>query len=241
MTKYEKEYHEKQVEKPYRSTEVFINWLENMHFLNHDGEFNICDMACGGGANAIYLANHFKNIMFTGIDINEELINCGNEMVDKHSMHKNCKLYKDDWYHLDSRWRGKFDGIISFQTLSWLPEYKEPLEQLARLNANWIALSSLFYEGNIEYTIKCRDYYRDSNNKEYTDCYYNIYSIIQIRHYFEELGYREFAYVPYNIDIDLPKTDSMDLGTYTVRTEEGDRIQISGGMMLPWYFIVAYK
>ena len=49
MTKYEKEYHEKQVEKPYRSTEVFINWLENMHFLNHDGEFNICDMACGGG------------------------------------------------------------------------------------------------------------------------------------------------------------------------------------------------
>ena len=65
----------------------------------------------------------------------------------------------------------------------------------------------------------------------------------------EIAGYRDalniihenFEYIPFMIDIDLPKTDNMDIGTYTVKTVEGDRIQISAGMMMPWYFAVAYK
>lgn len=33
----------------------------------------------------------------------------------------------------------------------------------------------------------------------------------------------------------------MDIGTYTIKTEEGKRLQISVGLMMPWYFVVAYK
>ncbi len=140
-----------------------------------------------------------------------------------------------------TKWREKFDGIISFQTLSWLPEYQEPLRNLSLLNPKWIAISSLFYEGDIEYTIKLKDYYRASNDKEYEEAYYNIYSLIRVREYLKKLGYYKFEYMLFEIDIDLPKTESMDIGTYTIKTEDGRRLQISAALMMPWYFIVASK
>lgn len=145
-----------------------------------------------------------------------------------------------DWYRIDKKWQEKFDGIISFQTLSWLPEYKEPIKKLVELRPNWIAISSLFYDGDIEYTNKVKNYYRPKADKPYTECYYNIYSINRVREFFAELGYKKFEYVPFEIDIDLPKT-TKDIGTYTTKTEDGKRIQISAGLMLPWYFIVASK
>lgn len=46
-----------------------------------------------------------------------------------------------------------------------------------------------------------------------------------------ELGYPDFEYIPYDIDIDLPKPESRDIGTYTVKTTDGHRIQISRGLM----------
>ena len=86
-----------------------------------------------------------------------------------------------------------------------------------------------------------KDYYRPQEGREYSDIYYNIHSLIRFRKYLKELGYSKFEYVPFDIDIDLPRTDSLDIGTYTVRLEDGKRIQISGGMMMPWYFIAACR
>lgn len=195
-------------------------------------------MACGGGANVFYLSNRFKNSYFTGIDLSQQLIQYGNEMLKERS---NCKLYQGDWFNLETKWREKFDGIISFQTLSWLPDYQEPLRELALINPKWIAISSLFYEGDIEYTIKLKNYYRGSSDKEYEEAYYNIYSLIRICEYFKTLGYHKFEYMPFEIDIDLPKTESMDIGTYTIKKEDGKRLQVSAALMMPWYFIVASK
>ena len=83
--------------------------------------------------------------------------------------------------------------------------------------------------------------YRPSEGKAYTDIYYNIHLMIQFKEYMWELGYPHVDYIPFEIDLDIPKTDSMDIGIYTVKTEDGKRIQISVGLMMPWYFIVASK
>lgn len=45
----------------------------------------------------------------------------------------------------------------------------------------------------------------------------------------------------FEIDIDLKKTDSMDMGTYTIMTAEKKRMQVSGAIMMPWYFIYAER
>lgn len=233
------EYHKRQMEKPYRSTEVFIEWLVSGGYLQ-EGIKSVCDMACGMGANVMYMANKFPNTDFVGIDLEQKNIDTGNEILGQRDELKNCTLCQGDWYHLDEKWKNKFEGIISFQTLSWLPEYPEALKKLANLNPDWIAISSLFYDGDIEYTNKVRDYYRPSADKEYEEFYYNIYSINRVRDYLKTLGYEKFEYIPFEIDIDLPQT-TKDIGTYTIKSEEGKRIQISAGLMMPWYFIVASK
>ncbi len=233
-------YHKRQIEHVYRSTEVFVDCIEEHKFVNR-GRSLVLDMACGCGANTMYMANKFKDSQFIGMDINEEFVNYGNTQIKTHCKYDNCKLFKGDWFNPDPKWTGKFDGIISFQTLSWLPEYETPLRCLSLINPKWIAISSLFYEGDIDYTIKLKNYYRFSEDKEYEEMYYNIYSLKRVQKCFEKLGYNHFDFIPFNIDIDIPKTDSMDIGTYTIKTEDGKRIQISAGLMMPWYFVIASK
>lgn len=205
------------------------------------GALKVLDMACGAGGNAMYMANKFKDSQFIGLDINEELVDYGNNYIREHSLGDNCRLYKGDWFRPEERWIGVFDGVISFQTLLMFPDYREALLKLTELRPKWIAVSSLFYEGDIEYTNKGRNYYRPSEGKEFTDFYYNIHSMPRFKEYMKELGYSRFEFIPFEIGIDIPKTDNMDIGTYTVKTEDGKRIQISAGLMMPWYFVVASK
>lgn len=44
----DKKYHERQYEHIYRSTEKFVDWLEQLGYLSDEGTQSICDMACGG-------------------------------------------------------------------------------------------------------------------------------------------------------------------------------------------------
>lgn len=236
MKEWEIEYHVKQMDHPYRSTEKFVDWLEEMGFLGR-GE-QIIDMACGAGANTMYMANRFKKDQFTGVDYNGEYIDYGNTQITERVRYHNCKLLQGDWFDLNPD--EKPNGIISFQALSWFPEYEKPLTALAELNPRWIAASSLFYEGDIDYSIKLKNYYRGEENS-YEESYYNIYSLPRVQKHLKEQGYGNFNFIRFEIDIDLPKPDTKDLGTYTIKMEDGKRLQISGGLMMPWYFVVAYK
>lgn len=229
-------YHQRQFEAPYRSTEVFVQWLDEM--FSSCAKKCICDLGCGGGANIAYMARKYPSINFEGIEINEELISSGNKKL---ADMNNAQIIKGDLYHLDSSLKNRYKGIISFQTLSWLPEYNEAIYSMAELEADWIALSSLFYEGDIDYTIQLKNYTRATATAMYQECYYNIYSLNKVRELFANLGYTEFKYKRFDIDVDLPKPEKAELGTYTEKLENGRRIQISGGLMLPWYFIVACK
>ena len=230
-------YHKKQFEKVYRSTELFIEWLSS--FLDKSAGNKICDLACGGGANIAYMQQKYPKIVFEGIEINKELVSLGNKELDKRG--NRAKIFEGDLYNLNSNFKGRYKGIISFQTLSWLPGYYESICCMTELNPDWIAISSLFYEGDIDYKIECRNYTRTSDTKQYENCFYNIYSLVKIKELFNGLGYKKFDYRPFKIDIDIKKPEKAGLGTYTERLENGKRIQISGGLMLPWYFIVAYK
>ena len=240
MKNFEEEYNIKQIKHIYRSTEVFVNWLQTHEFIKKKKNLKVLDMACGTGANTMYMANKFDNCDFTGIDINKEFVDYGNNIIKEREL-CNCRLYKGDWLDLESKWIGAFDGVISFQSLFMFCDYREALLKLAELQPEWIALSSLFYEGDIEYTNKFRDYDRPSDGNDYTDMYYNIHSMPRFKEYMKELGYSKFDFIPFEIDIDIPRKDNLDIGTYTVKTVEGRRIQISAALMMPWYFIIACK
>jgi SAM-dependent methyltransferase len=234
------DYHETQWENTYNSTIKFCAWLESLQILNL-GDPNvkmILDVGAGAGANLYYMAQRYTNYLFKGIDLNANLITLGNKKLQENLV-KNASLDEGDLYKIPIDYRNNFDGIVMFQTLSWLPEYKKPIKKMVSLNPKWIALTSLFYDGEVNCKIETQDYTRPLNNYPYKEAFYNIYAIRLVKELFEEYGYRKFIYVPFEIDIDIPKPSHSGMGTYTEKLQNGKRIQISGPLLMPWYFILA--
>src|SRR3989338_8826 len=233
------DYHEKQYDQHYRSTMSFCDWLESLKILDASRKLRILDLGAGQGANIFYMAKRFPNSEFVGVDINLSLVKWGNESFAARGV-KNCHLLPGDLYALEESHREKYNGIVSYQTLSWLPEYQTPLEKMMQLNPEWIALTSLFYEGSVTCTIQVQDNTRPVGEKPYRQCYYNVYSLPLVEKLFADHGYT-LQFIPFEIDVDLPKPPGKGLGTYTEKLANGKRIQISGPLLMSWYFILAKR
>ncbi len=232
-------YHEKQFKKPYRSTIFFCQWLESFGLLSKNKKDIILDIGAGMGSNIYYMAKKYPKSFFLGIDI-ASLVRTGNKYFKKLGQ-SNCRLVKGDLYALNKNYVDKFTGIVSYQTLSWLPDYKLPILKMAGLKAEWIAITSLFYEGDINCKTIVQDYTTPLSDKPYKEAFYNIYSLKLIQELFKKCGYRKFDYIRFEIDVDLPKPKTKGMGTYTERLANGKRIQISGPLLMNWYFILARK
>jgi hypothetical protein len=224
----EQEYHERQYREIKRSTVLFCDWLESEGLLK-DGQV-IIDLACGMGANVCYMAKRYPDSVFIGIDSNPDLIDRGNGIISKLGA-SNCRLEVGDIYNLPIQYQIA-DGLVSMQTLSWLPTYKNALKEMINLNPKWMAITSLFYNGLVECDIKVRE-------PHWTQ-YYNIYSLPEFKEFLWFMGYGNISATPFEIDIDIPKPNHKGMETYT-RESEGKRLQISGPLLMPWYFISARK
>lgn len=227
------EWFNRQFREPYRSTVAFGQFLlENLSGRSYD---KVLDLGCGSGAVTSYLSKLFADTKFTGIDINKELIDMypgGDE---------NVKLQVGDWYNLDKDLISSFDGVISAQTLSWLPAFEEPLKKMCELKPAWLAFSSLFYEGMINYTISLQNYERPTETKEYSQAYYNIYSLPLVEKLLKEYGYSNFVFHKFVIDIDIEKPTHKNLGYYTIKNSHGERMQFNTCLYQPEYFVFASK
>jgi trans-aconitate methyltransferase len=229
-------YHEKQFKTTYRSTIKFCDWLNKLGYLKNNKE-NILDVGCGMGANIYYMAKRFKNNSFYGMDINGKIIQKGNKILENKKIY-NAILFKNDIYNPFIHPLRYIDGIISFQTLSWLPEYEIALKNIIETNkcSNWLAFTSLFYEGNVSYKIEIREH-----NKNNRTSFYNIYSIPKIKEYLKSFGYTNFHYKKFEIDINLKQPKSKEQSSYTKTLKNNERLLFSGSLYLPWYFIAANK
>ncbi len=224
---------------PNRMPVAFEKFISRQRNISKD---YILDLGCGGGGADIQFFKSHPDMKIDGIDVAKKLFDLFDLYADENTK-KYVKLYEGDWYNLDKSFIGKYDGIISLRTLSWLDDWKIPAIKICELNPKWIALSSLFYEGKVSYQIRVTDYtlYEGTSNDENDSFFYNIYSIPLIKEFLAERGYNIFVAEPFEIDIDLPKPKSLGTGTYTIKTEDGKRLQISAAMLMPWYFIFASK
>ncbi|TVQ51266.1 MAG: class I SAM-dependent methyltransferase [Saprospirales bacterium] len=235
------EYFDRQFKKTYQSTIKFCDWLEQLEVLNRESSCNIMDIGTGKGANLNYMNKRFPNCKFLGLDINKNLVDEGNAYF-KNKNINNCKLECGDLYNLDyNRYKNGFEGIISYQTLSWLPEYKKSLSKIIKLNPNWISLTSLFYDGLVDCKIEINEFENPKKKNSFKTSFYNVYSLPRLEYFFKKKGYKSFKSQPFVIDIDLPKPDHTLMHTYTKKLENGERIQISGPLLLNWFFIYAEK
>jgi hypothetical protein len=217
---YNKDYFDRQFAQPYRSTITFCDWLEKIGVIAPESTINILDVGTGKGANLYYMSQRYKASQLTGIDLNPEFILEGNEILKSKNVSERCHLKEGDIYKFDNEHINRYDGIVSYQTLSWLPDFREPLKSMASLNATWIALTSLFFDGDVNCKIELEEY-NHSIEQEPKQTFYNIYSLRLVERFLRNLGYSKFSYLPFEIDIDIPKPTHKIMGTYTEKLIDG--------------------
>jgi trans-aconitate methyltransferase len=217
-------YHARQYQTPYRSTVALHAWLKSLDCFRE--RERIVDICCGMGGPMAYFAAQEPHCSFFGIDRDADL-------VAKADLPENARIEQGDLYELEN-YRGKFDGILNLQTLSWLPDVEKPLCALCELTPKWIALTSLFYDGPLNTIIQVTE---SDSGKTHN---YNVYSIPLVRNILASYGFTEFISTQFEIDVDLPPTTNL-MGTYTEKLADGRRLQFSGPLLMPWHFVYARK
>lgn len=243
----------RQLENPYQSTISFFDFLDENQLIN--ANTSLVDACCGSGCNAFYAAKRFSPKMIVGFDYQDEFLEIAREYQSKefNGSISRIDFCKGDVYDVkptidELNARGQLfnaNGIIFLQTLSWLTDWKKALQQLSSLNTEWIALSSLFYEGLIEAEISIKRYSSDGNNisaSPYDVSPYNVYSMPIVEDFLKENGFVEFFWRKFDIKSPLKKpADVNKMGTYTIEEKSGSLLQVSGPIIMPWQFLIAKR
>ena len=114
-------------------------------------------------------------------------------------------------------------------------------KKMLELDPTWIGLTSLFFDGDVSCRIEVQDYPTPISGMPYKASFYYVYAIPQIKRLFEYHGFDYLSYAPFEIDVDLPKPASKGMGTYTMRLENGKKLQLSGPLSMNWYFVLGRK
>jgi len=196
-------------------------------------KLKILDACCGVG----YLTNLLSEISnkseFVGIDQTDYLIKDAQQSY-KHK--KNISFEVGDISKIKKKYKKKFDVTVNWKTISWLPYYDQMLKDLISMTKNHIFLSSLFYDGDIDFEIKVREFKKNESKKKF-NAYYNVYSLPQFKKFVKGLGVKNIQVYNFDIGIDVEKPPVDFMGTYTEKLENGKRMQISGAVVMSWKII----
>jgi ubiquinone/menaquinone biosynthesis C-methylase UbiE len=196
-------------------------------------QLSILDACCGIGHLVYFLWNLSPQSSFLGVDQTPYLIEQAKELCRDR---ENISFEVGDVYDLPAKYPKYFDISINWKTISWLPYYDRMLQTLVAVTKRHIFLSSLFYDGDIDFEIRVREFKKEAG-KDGFNSYYNVYSFPHFREFVYGLGVRDIQAHDFEIAIDIPRPPLDQMGTYTVRVEDGKRLQISGAVVMSWKVI----
>jgi ubiquinone/menaquinone biosynthesis C-methylase UbiE len=196
-------------------------------------KLKIFDSCCGIGHISYLLSNISPESTFFGIDQSEYLIDVAKE-ISKNK--KNLSFIVGDVSDFSNKLHKEFDISINWKTLSWLPYYDQMIKDLVSMTKNYIFISSLFYDGDIDFEIKVREFKKESG-KERFNSFYNVYSLPRFKEFVFGLGIKNIEVYNFDINIDIPKPPIDQMGTYTIRLENSKKLQISGAVVMYWKVI----
>ena len=194
------------------------------------GSPKVLDAACGVGHLVYHLAPQFPRAHFTGIDETPYLIE---EAKKINASAPNAQFLVGDIYRLKKTHPKKFDIAMCWKTLSWISHYEEAMRGIVAATKSHIFTNSLFYDGDIDYEIKVREYTKEAGKDDF-NVYFNIYSLPRFKRFVQELGAKKITEYDFEIGIDLPRSNINYMGTYTIKLESGKRMQMSGAVPMPW-------
>ena len=181
-------------------------------------------LAVGVAVILFFLRKNFNCQKLYGFDFQNDFLDIAKRSAKELDMadisFKNADIYNLPRSILNQR----VDGIICLQTLSWLDDWRKALEQLAKTNSKWIALSSLFYDGLLQSKTEVISYNEDLKVRHSVP--YNVYSIPAVKDFLAKLGFAGIIFEPFQINLDLPRGDLNRIGTFTEKLEDGRRMAV---------------
>jgi len=225
------EYHQIQWSNPKESTKDLAVKLEPWLKISE----KVLDIGCGAGAVTAFLANLFPEVKFSGIDKEALLISIAKEKSAQVGL-RNVNFDFGNIYNLPKKI--PIDGVILTQTILLFKDYQKPMKNIFnKLKPKWVAITGLFYDGEISLYATAHEY------KKNRTVNLNTYSVNQFSNFCEKYGYRIVLNQPFDIPIDIEKPVNPDfMGTYTEKiiTKDGQlrRIQISGPLLQNWKTII---
>ncbi len=227
-------YFVQQLNTPKESTKQIFEIFKKNKLHN----LNTLDLACGNGANLMFLKKQFKNKKYClGIDVNKNLLEQGSNINNFNDL----ELKYGNILNLNRKLKDKFQLITSFQTLSWLKDYQKASAEMIKLNSKYICISSLFWEGLIDFNIKLDLLKNDKPSRQVlSSTYYNIYSLKNFINFYKKYNYKKILCKKFEIKKNLKNNFKEGMGTYTIKNK-GKNIQISGPLLMNWYFIIFKK
>lgn len=194
----------------------------------------IADIGCGGSSLSCHLNQKYPRATFASVDYNETAI----ELARKSNPVLRFCFFQDSINDLPSLPDNSFDLVCCWQTLSWLEESRKALDLLLGVTrkGGMIFRSSLFNTGkDVDLYTKLLDHTRKSGSQGMA-FNYNPYSQRTIGQLFNGRAKR-FEIVPFDPEIDFDYS-GQGIGTSTVQTRAGRRLQLSAGMLLIWGVLV---
>ncbi len=196
-------------------------------------KFKILDACCGIGHISNLLSEISPQSIFFGIDQSDYLI----EEARKLSKNKNNLSFEiGDLHDFSNEHQKEFDISIIWKTISWLPYYEQIIEKMMTLTKNHIFISSLFYDGDIDFEIKVREFKKESGKNQFNNDY-NVYSLPRFKKFIYDAGAKNIEVYDFDMNKDIPKPPIDEMGTYTEKLENNKRIQISGAIVMSWKII----
>ncbi len=221
---------------PYRSTVALETFLSDVRFFNDIAieKTVVADLACGTGSDTAYLARRYPGCKFLGVDVERHLIDAAKS---RYREFENLRFEQGDLFDLNAvpGW-DEVRAIWMAQTLHVLPWYSDALRRIVTPSITKLGFSTLAWDGPNESEVT---HYIGGRKESGNDCVrYNVYSLEKLIQLMAELGLGHYATQKFEIDIDLAPPEHRGIGSYTVRTENQDRMLFSTWQHLPWYFLV---
>lgn len=229
------DYHSQQYENCYETTSGLLQLVE--HQVPDVDRRSLLDVACGAGANVYHMLRRWPDCNVTGVDLDESLLEYARAKLPREFAGR-CRYEQANLFDLPTKYEpDAFDITTLMQTLLLFgpDEYAEVIRSLMKVTSEWIFLSSLFTDKQMDVTSQIRDYVRfGPDSKEYIS--YNVLCMSRFRRVCDQLGVKEIIFRDFWISVDLSGPAAGGIGTYTVRRDDGRRLQFSGAVFMPWKF-----
>lgn len=229
------DYQEKYSKTPRESDRALLDLMSaEMTKLAAKSDAKLLDIGCSNGNFLRLLKGHWPNLEYWGGDIQPEVIDRCRKEPSLAGIHFEIMNGRDM-----SAWPS-YDVIVANAVLFRFDEqsYLEICTQLARHLKNDGVLFAFDFHHRHEQDLTIVE--RSTWHPEGLTL--NFRSMKTTTSLLTRAGFRDVRYHPFNIGIDLPAhKDPVNIGTFTKKTVDGERIQFRGALAQPWCHLTARK